>query len=76
MVKRFIELKPVLIDMANRDVTLSDAEWEKLEEVEDILKLPFEVTKKLQGEDLTPGMFLKEWEMFIQETCFACKDNV
>lgn len=63
MVKRLVELKPVLIDMANPDVSLSEVQWMQLEELEDLLKLPFQVTKKLQEEDLTPGMFLKEWKM-------------
>ena len=63
MVKRLVELRPVLTDMANPDVTLTELQWKKLEELEDVLRLPFKVTKKLQEEYLTPGMFLKEWKM-------------
>ena len=63
MVKRLVELKPVLTDMANPDVSLSEVQWKQVEELEDLLKLPFQVTKKFQEEDLTPGMFLKKWKM-------------
>ena len=62
-VKHLVELRPVLTDMTNPDVTLTELQWKKLEELEDLLRLPFKVTKKLQEEYLTPGMFLKEWKM-------------
>ena len=59
MVKRLVELRPVLTNMANPDVTLTELQWKKLKELEDLLRLSFK-HKKLQEEYLTPGMFLKE----------------
>ena len=45
MVKRLIELKPFLIDMANPCVSLTEDKWNSIEKLE----------------VLTSGMFLKEW---------------
>ena len=66
MVKRIVKLRPVLTDMENPDVTLTELQWKKVEELEDLLRLSFKVTKKLQEEYLTPGMFLKEWKMYLE----------
>ena len=48
MVKRLVELRPVFTDMANPDVTLTELQWKKLEELEDLLRLPFKVTKNFK----------------------------
>lgn len=38
---------------------------ETSQKLEEILRQPFLVTKKLQAEDLTPGTFYKEWKELI-----------
>ena len=65
MIKRILQLKSILSDMANPDLTMSDAHWEQVENLKEILSYPFLVTKKLQCSNLTPGLFLKEWKMLI-----------
>ena len=62
MVKCLVELRPVLTDMTNPDVTRTELQWKKLKELEDLIRLPFKAIKKLQ-EYLTPKIFLKEWKM-------------
>ena len=62
MVKRLIELKQFLIDMANPRVSLTKDKWISIEKLEVLLRYPYILTKKFQGEDLTSGMFLKEWK--------------
>ena len=62
MIHRLIELKQFLVDMANPDVTLTQQQWEQLENLENLLKFPYEVTKILQEEDLAPGKFFNYWK--------------
>ena len=59
MVKRLIELKPFLIDMANPCVSLTEDKWISIEKLEVLLRYTYILTKKFQGEDLTSCMFLK-----------------
>ncbi|KAM4028644.1 uncharacterized protein ACNLHF_023936 [Anomaloglossus baeobatrachus] len=61
MIQRLVELKTFLVDMANPQLTLNESQWNQVTELEKLLEHPFTVTKKLQAEDLTPGIFLKEW---------------
>ncbi|KAM9307836.1 uncharacterized protein PAF06_011978 [Gastrophryne carolinensis] len=65
MIQRLVELKSYLIDMANPQLTLTETQWRQIKELEELLEHPFQVTKKLQAEDLTPGIFLKEWKNLI-----------
>ena len=53
-------LKPFLTDMANPCVSLTEGKWISIEKLEVLLRYPYILTKKFQGEDLTSGMFLKE----------------
>jgi hypothetical protein len=40
---------------------LSTAQWKQAQELRDMLKKSFEVTKKMQLDDLTPGYFFRKW---------------
>ena len=60
MIERILQLKSILSDMANPDLTMSDAHWEQVKNLKEILSYPFLVTKKLQCSNLTPGSLLKE----------------
>ncbi|KAM3921449.1 uncharacterized protein RB166_010830 [Leptodactylus fuscus] len=62
MIQRLVELKPFLVDMANPQLTLNESQWNQVTELEKLLEHPFTVTKRLQAEDFTPGIFLKEWK--------------
>ncbi|XP_073429431.1 uncharacterized protein [Dendrobates tinctorius] len=62
MIQRLVELKTFLVDMANPQLALNESQWNQVTELEKLLEHPFTVTKKLQTEDLTPGIFLKEWK--------------
>ncbi|XP_073410249.1 uncharacterized protein [Dendrobates tinctorius] len=65
MIERLLELKPFLIDMANPQVTLNKGQWTQVAELKELLNHPFTVTKKLQAEDLTPGIFIREWKNLL-----------
>ncbi|KAM4044019.1 uncharacterized protein ACNLHF_008128 [Anomaloglossus baeobatrachus] len=65
MIERLLELKPFLIDIANPQVTLNEGQWTQLAELKKLLNHPFTVTKKLQAEDLTPGIFIREWKKLL-----------
>lgn len=65
MIKRLLDLKPYLEDLANPNVSLTECEWTQLIELEALLHHPFTVTKKFQAEDLTPGEFLLAWKEII-----------
>ena len=65
MIAWLLELKDTLVDMANPNVYLSEAQWDEVKNLESLLLLPFQLTKKLQYADLdqvTPGSFYKEWK--------------
>ena len=47
MIERIFQLKFILSDMANPDLRKSDAHWEQMENLKEILPYPFLVTKKL-----------------------------
>ena len=65
MVERLLELKDTLVDIAHPDVCLSEAQWDKVKDLECLLLLPFVFSKHLQTADLTPGAFYKEWKKLI-----------
>ena len=47
MIECILQLKSILSDMANPDLTMSDAHWEQVKNLKEILSYPFLVTKKL-----------------------------
>lgn len=65
MIKRLLEIKSNLIDMAHPDITLTEFQWKQAEELEALLLHPFLLTKKLQEQELTPGSFYKEWKNLV-----------
>lgn len=65
MIKRLLDLKPYLEDLANKDVSLTEYEWTQLTDLEALLRFPFSITKKFQAEDLTPGEFLLAWKELL-----------
>ena len=62
IILRLVELRPFLVDMANPQLMLHESQWKQVKELEELLEHSFAVTKKLQEEDLTPGIFVKEWK--------------
>ena len=64
MVDRLLQLKAWIVDMGNlgnKNLSLSSYQWTQAEELRDLLKKPYEVTKQFQQEDLTPGQFYRKW---------------
>ena len=51
--------------MANPLLTMSEEHWKQVAQLENLLHVPFIVTKKLQTSDLTPGQLFKEWKALI-----------
>lgn len=47
MIKRLLELRPFLEDMDNPKVSLTEAEWKELAELESVLVMPYLTTKKI-----------------------------
>ena len=54
-----------MIDIVHPDVSLSDARWNEIKQLEGLLCRSFLTTKKLHAVDLTPGSFFKEWKKLI-----------
>ncbi|XP_077975500.1 uncharacterized protein LOC144431349 [Styela clava] len=65
MIQRLLEIKNSLIDMANPDITLTDLQWRQTHQLEELLREPYLVPKRLQAQDLTPGSSYKEWKNLI-----------
>ena len=65
MLERILELKSALIDIVHPVVSLPNAQWNDIKQLEGLLCHPFRTTKKLQATDLTPGLFFKEWKKLI-----------
>ena len=57
--------KSALMDIVHPDVSLSDAQWNEVKQLEGLLRHPFLATKKLQAANLTPESFFKEWKKLI-----------
>ncbi|XP_073521308.1 protein MIS12 homolog isoform X1 [Phyllobates terribilis] len=76
MIERLLELKPFLVDMANPQpqVALNEGQWTQVAELKELLDHPFTVTKKLQAEDLTPGIIIKEWKNLL--SCLSQKGGL
>lgn len=68
MVDRILQLKPAIVELAgfgNRDLELSNIQWQQAQELRDMLELSFKVTKKMQLEDLTTGYFFRKWTALV-----------
>ena len=63
--KRLLELRSVLDDIDNPLLCLTENQWHSATELEELLRAPYTVTKKLQAEDLIAGEFLFEWKKLI-----------
>jgi len=77
MVDRLIEVKSTVHGLAaigNKNLFLTNAQWEQAEELRDILQRAFEVTKKLQFDDITPGYFYKKWSGL--RLCYENNDSL
>ena len=77
MVDRLIEVKSTVQELAaigNKNLFLTNAQWEQAEELRDILQKAFEVTKKLQFDDITPGYFYKKWSGL--RLCYENNDSL
>jgi hypothetical protein len=77
MVDRLIEVKSTVQGLAaigNKNLFLTNAQWEQAEELRDILQRAFEVTKKLQFDDITPGYFYKKWSGL--RLCYENNDSL
>jgi hypothetical protein len=64
MLDRLIELKTDVQDIAelgNKNLSMTNSQWDQAEELRDLLQKAFEVTKKLQYAEITPGYFYKKW---------------
>ena len=61
MIRLLLELKEVLVNIASSDITFTEQQWHQAEELESLLKEPFLLTKKMQGEDITRDTFIKEF---------------
>jgi hypothetical protein len=64
MIDRVVELRAFIsesVDIYQKNLQLSTAQWKQAQELRDMLKKSFEVTKKMQLDDLTPGYFFRKW---------------
>lgn len=64
MVERVIELRPTIEEIAdcgNQKLSLTAHQWEQAVELRDLLQKAFEVTKKVQYADCSPGYFYRKW---------------
>ena len=64
MVERVIELRPTIEEIAdcgNQKLSLTAHQWEQDVELRDLLQKAFEVTKKVQYADCSPGYFYRKW---------------
>jgi hypothetical protein len=64
MLERLIELRPTIEEMAdcgNQLLFMSPQQWEQAIELRDLLRKAYDMTKKLQFADCTPGYFYRKW---------------
>ena len=62
MVERLIELKDCVKELANcgnRKLEIRDSKWQEIEQLCAILKKPYDLTIRVQNEDLTAGVFYR-----------------
>ena len=62
MIKRFLELQDSIeeLGVVSPEFHISSTTWSSLEELFSLLEIPYAVTLKLQAENLTCGVFIKE----------------
>lgn len=64
MVDRVLQVKAFInesVDIYQKNLQLTAPQWKQVQELRDMLKKSFNVTKMLQHEDLTPGYFYRKW---------------
>jgi hypothetical protein len=64
MIDRVVELKTFVnesVEIYQKNLQLTTSQWKQAQELRDMLSKSFEVTKKLQLDDLTPGYFYRKW---------------
>jgi len=64
MVERVLEMKTFVNEseeLYDKNVQLTAPQWRQAQELKDLLKKAYEVTKKLQYENLTTGYFYRKW---------------
>ena len=63
MIKRLLELRNSIEELGvlSPEFHLSTVTWSSLNELLSVLEGPYAVTLKLQAEDLSSGVFMKEW---------------
>ena len=63
MIKRFLELRDSIeeLDVVSPELHLPSTTWSSLEKLLSVLEVPYAVTLKFQEENLTSGVFIKEW---------------
>ena len=69
MIKRLLELRNSIEELGvfSPEFHLSTAIWSSLNKLLSVLEGPYAVTLKLQADDLTSGVFMKEW-CFLKHT--------
>jgi hypothetical protein len=64
MVERVLELKAFVhesVEIYEKHLQLTAPQWRQAQDLKELLKKGYIVTKKLQLEDLTPGYFFRKW---------------
>jgi len=64
MVDRVLDSKTFIndsLDIFKQGLQLTAPQWRQAQELRDMLKKSFTVTKKMQLDDLTPGYFYRKW---------------
>lgn len=64
MVDRVLALKGFVNesdDLFQKGLHITPPQWKQMQELRDLLKKSYEVTKKMQSDDLTPGYFYRKW---------------
>lgn len=64
MIDRVLLLKTFVnesVEIYQKGVQVSAPQWKQIQELRDMLKKSYEVTKKMQRDDLTPGYFYRKW---------------
>ena len=66
MLNRIIDLRAIVDEYAtcgrNDDLKMTVYQWQQAIQLRDLLKKAFEVTKKLQYADISPGYFYRKWD--------------
>ena len=68
MIERLLELRPIVQEcegLGNKEMKLLPIQWEELGRLKNLLGKGFEVTKKLQFSDCSPGYFYRKWSGLV-----------